>query len=99
MRSRDDVINYLAENKTRLKKKYHLTKIGVFGSMARADHTELSDIDLIVEFEDNVQDLFELKHEIRQEIGNHFNRQVDICREKYINKHFKDQILSEAVYV
>ena len=99
MRSRDDVINYLAENKTRLKKKYRLTKIGIFGSMARTDHTESSDIDLIVEFEDNVQDLFELKHEIRQEIGSHFNRQVDICREKYINKHFRDQILSEAVYV
>ncbi len=99
MDSREEIIGYLAANKSKLKEKYHLAKIGVFGSMARADHTESSDIDLIVEFEDNAKDLFELKHEIRREIGTRFNRHVDICREKYINKHFKDQILSEALYV
>ena len=99
MDSREELIGYLAANKSRLKQRYHLTKIGVFGSMARADHTDSSDIDLIVEFEDDVQDLFDLKYEIRQEIGKRFNRQVDICREKYVHKHFRDQILSEAVYV
>ena len=99
MNSREELIGYLAANKSRLKQKYHLKKIGVFGSYARADHTESSDIDLIVEFEDDVQDLFDLKYEIRQEIGKRFNRHIDICREKYINKHFRDQILSEAVYV
>lgn len=93
------VINYLHVNKQRLIKEYHLTKIGVFGSVAKNEQNKSSDIDIIVEFENNTLDLFNLKENLRSEIMNEFSVNVDICREKYIKPVFKDQIMSEVKYV
>jgi predicted nucleotidyltransferase len=89
---------YLTSNKSRLERDYHLKKIGVFGSMARGAQSNLSDIDLIVEFEDNTPDLYSIKQNLKNEIQSKFNLPVDICREKYLNPIFKNQILSEALY-
>ena len=99
MDPKEKIINYLKSNKKRLQKEYHLTKIGIFGSMALNSYSDKSDIDLLVEFENNVADLYLLKMKIREEIEKKFNRPVDICREKYIRPIFKDQIISETIYV
>ena len=93
------ILGYLSSNKERLKKEYHLTKIGIFGSFARNEQSKKSDIDLIVEFEENTPDLYTIKLKIKKEIQSKFNLPVDICREKYIKPIFRNQILSEAKYV
>jgi hypothetical protein len=41
----------LAQHKSELTEKYHLRKLGVFGSYARKNKTSQSDVDLLVEFE------------------------------------------------
>ena len=99
MNLKTEIINYLLSNKNRYKKELHLTKIGIFGSVARDDFSDKSDIDLMVEFEDNTNDLYSIKETLRNEISEHFNRKVDICREKYIKSIFETQILSETLYV
>lgn len=43
-----------------------MVKIGVFGSIAREDQTEDSDIDIIVEFKENTKDLYELKQNLKK---------------------------------
>jgi uncharacterized protein len=93
------IMSYLQSNKARLQREYHLTKIGVFGSLARNDQNLDSDIDLIVEFEENTPDLYSIKQNLRAEIKNIFKRPVDICREKYLNPFFKKRVISEARYV
>ncbi|MGD2034175.1 MAG: nucleotidyltransferase domain-containing protein [Bacteroidales bacterium] len=95
----DQILNYLESNKDRLQRDYHLTKIGIFGSMVRDDQNSNSDIDLIVEFEENTPDLYTLKQNLRTEIQSKFRRSVDICREKYLNPFFKKRVISEARYV
>ena len=92
------ILSYITQNKVRFRREYHIVKIGIFGSIARNEQNDKSDIDLIVEFEDNTQNLFDIKESIRQEFVKKFNRPVDICREKYIKPVFKRQILSEAQY-
>ena len=99
MKDAYQILEYLASNKDRLMRKYHLTKIGVFGSMARGEESDQSDIDLIVEFDNQVKDLYWIKEQLRAEINRKFNRPVDICREKYINPRIKKHILSHARYV
>jgi len=94
----DRILYYLTSNKNRLEKEYHLVKIGVFGSFARGEQNELSDIDLIVEFEKNTPDLYAIKQRLKNEIQSRFNLPVDICREKYIKPVFRQQILSEVKY-
>lgn len=97
--TRDDILTYLRENKQFLFSEYHLVKIGLFGSFTRGEDTEDSDIDLLVEFEPNTEDLMEIKSRIKRMLKNRFNREVDICREKYIKPYFKPQILQSVIYV
>jgi predicted nucleotidyltransferase len=99
MIKRDEILSFLREKKNELFIDYQLIKIGLFGSFARDEGTEDSDIDLIVEFEPNTENLLEKKSEIKSLVAERFNREVDLCREKYIKPYFKYQILQSAIYV
>ena len=78
---------------------YHLTKIGIFGSFARGEANDSSDIDLIIEFEPGTKNIHSLKIKLKEEIQNKFDRPVDLCRLKYIKPILKNQIQSEIKYV
>lgn len=95
----NSILSYLKDNKERLLKDYHITKIGLFGSLSRGEQKDSSDIDLVVEFEPNTPDLYSLKSKLKDEIQSKFDRHVDICRLKYIKPIFKNQIQSEIRYV
>jgi predicted nucleotidyltransferase len=97
--TREDILDYLKENKRYLFSEYHLTKIGIFGSFAKGEATDSSDIDLLVEFEPDTEELLEKKIRIKNMIKRQFNVEVDICREKYIKPYFKSQILNSVIYV
>jgi len=99
MADKNKILQYLTANKQSISRKYHLKKIGIFGSYARSEQTPNSDLDLLVEFEDNTPDLSETKELLRNEMQSVFNVNVDICREKYIKPIFRKHILSEAIYV
>ena len=49
MLTRENVLQILRENKDRFAEKYGVTKIGLFGSFARNEAPEESDIDVCVE--------------------------------------------------
>lgn len=49
--NKDKIINILKKQFPFLSEKYHLKKIGLFGSYAQNLNTEKSDVDLIVDFE------------------------------------------------
>lgn len=97
--NREELLSYLRTNEGYLKKKYHLKTLGIFGSFARGEANPTSDIDLLVDFEENTQDLFEVKQDLRLLFKSQFNKDVDICTIRYIKPFIKKQILSEAIYV
>lgn len=99
MEGRDEILSFLREKKDELFSEYQLVKIGLFGSFARNEGTEDSDIDLIVEFEPDTKNLLEKKSEIKSLLATRFGREVDLCREKYLKPYFKSQILQSAIYV
>jgi len=99
MKTRDDILTFLSQNKNYFRERFHIVKIGLFGSFARNDQNSTSDIDLIVEFKDNTQNLYDLKREMKQFIKNELNLDVDIAREKYIKPKYKKSILRETHYV
>ncbi|MCB0515360.1 MAG: nucleotidyltransferase domain-containing protein [Chitinophagales bacterium] len=94
-----EILSFLREKKNELFSDYQLIKIGLFGSFARDEATEDSDIDLIVEFQPNTENLSEKKLRIKMLVAKRFDREVDLCREKYIKPYFKTQILQSAIYV
>ena len=44
--TREEILQVLRENKDRLVEKYGITKLDLFGSFARGDATDESDVDL-----------------------------------------------------
>ncbi len=99
IKSKEEILNFLSLRKNFLRKNFHIVKLGLFGSFARGDNESGSDIDLIVEFEENTQDLFDLKRKLKAYVKENLNLEVDICREKYIKPRYKKVILNEAQYV
>jgi predicted nucleotidyltransferase len=99
MTEQKQIIHYLSTNKQHISRKYCLKKLGIFGSYARNEHTSESDLDLLVEFEDNTPNLTKKKEQLKAEVQSVFHIPVDICREKYVKPFFREQILRETLYV
>ena len=70
----------------------------MFGSYARGTATPQSDIDLLIEFEENTPEIFDKKFEFREEVAKELNLNVDVCRVKSIKSAFRHDILSEAIF-
>lgn len=93
------ILNFLSREKVSLQDRFRITKIGLFGSYARGEETPESDIDIILEFMPNTENLSEIKSSLKQLIMNEFGKSVDLCREKYLKPYYRDQVLKSAIYV
>jgi len=95
--NRDDVLNLLAQYKKDNHDKYGIENIGLFGSVARDEATDQSDIDICIETK--TPDMFMLVH-IKEELQNLFHKSVDIVRlRERMNPYLKRRIEKEAIYV
>ncbi len=94
--SRESVLRELKNHLSQFGRMYGVTKIGVFGSAARDQLRQDSDIDVVVEMRE--PDLFYLVH-IKEELEKDFNRRVDIIRYRdTMNRYLKARIDREARY-
>ena len=76
--------------------KYGIIRLGVFGSVARGEANEGSDIDIVV---DIPPDLFKMVH-MKEELEQLLSSSVDLIRyQKYMNATLKQRIDDEAIYV
>ncbi|NBW30159.1 MAG: hypothetical protein EBR35_02720 [Flavobacteriales bacterium] len=99
MLTQQNILNFLSENKLFLREQFHVVKIGIFGSFARNEQNPDSDIDILIEMENNVSNVYDLKWNLREFLKNQFQRDVDICNSKHIKPYAKDYILKDAIYV
>ena len=94
---RDNILNTLQRYKQQSAEKYGILELGVFGSAAREQMTENSDIDVIVNLRE--QDLFTLVG-IKQELEDYFDVKVDVISYRpRMDSFLKERIDKEAVYV
>jgi len=99
MNTKHEILNFLKHNHSYIITKYHLTKIGLFGSFARDEQSKDSDVDLLIEIEDGITDVHELKISLNHYLSNAFKRSVDLAREKYLKPYAKEFILKDTIYV
>ena len=70
-------------------------KAAVFGSFARGDANENSDVDLLVKYEEGTSlfDVVDLKNQLEAALG----REVDLVSYDFIDKYIKERVLRERV--
>lgn len=96
---RQEVLEYLKSQKADLEKKYFIRNIGLFGSFARNDQTQDSDIDIIYEVRDNKNLTFSQLFEIESKLQKKFNRKIELVNYKYMNPLIKYKAEKEIIYV
>jgi predicted nucleotidyltransferase len=96
MLTREEALKILQDNKERFAEKYGVTKLGLFGSFARNEATDASDVDVCVEMP---PDFFSVEA-VREELESSFRRSVDIIRlREDLRELFKERLRKETVYV
>jgi predicted nucleotidyltransferase len=90
------IINYLLQHKEEFQKEYAIDKIGLFGSYARNEAKENSDIDIVVSMQPSFSKLMGLKLQIEEEL----KQKVDIVRlREQMNQYLKNRIQKDVIYV
>lgn len=77
--------------------KYGVRRLGIFGSVARGEQTEHSDVDIC--YEGDAPSLLTLER-IQSELENLLGSPVDLIRiRERMNSRLKQRILKESIYV
>lgn len=87
----------IREHMSELRDTYMVTRLGIFGSFARDEATDTSDVDILVEFSKTVGmfHFVELQERLSELIG----RKVDLGEPDALKPVIKDQILREVIWV
>jgi predicted nucleotidyltransferase len=96
MQSLPEIKSVLSKHKQHLFTEYPIQSLAIFGSYARKDQTEESDLDLMVEFNGKIGLRFiDLADEIESIIG----FKVDLISRKGIKDKYYESISSDLIYV
>lgn len=92
----DEIKRVISKYKEEIRKKYGVIIIGIFGSYARNEQNEASDIDILIELEKPIGlKFFELWDELEILLG----CEVDLVRAKLLREEIRDEILKEVVEI
>jgi predicted nucleotidyltransferase len=95
--SKKTVFDILEAEIPYIKREYQVKKIGVFGSYAREEQKETSDIDLLVDFSKPISffTLFELEDYLTKKLG----VKVEIVTPRALKKILIPIIMKDVIYV
>ena len=92
-----DCIQKLSDFKRLFAQKYGITRLGIFGSVARNEHTENSDIDIVVEVK---KPTLQLMYKLNEALKQLFNCEVDLVRFRdSLRPLLKSNIQRDVIYV
>jgi predicted nucleotidyltransferase len=97
MVERQSVLKTLRRLKPGLQRRYRVRGLSLFGSVARGDQTAGSDIDVLVDFEDDAT-LFDLSG-LGLLLEEELQCRVDVVPRRSLRDEIRDAVLSEAVNV
>ena len=95
-KSKEKILNTLSSLKNNLNKRYRVKTIGLFGSYVNNKQKATSDIDFLVEFEEDA-DLFHLVG-LSRYLEEIFNTRVDVISKSSLKEDLKKHILEEVIY-
>jgi len=95
-KNKDEILKILKNIKNDINQRYRVKTIGLFGSYVNNRQKNTSDIDFLVEFEEDA-DLFHLIG-LSRYLEEIFNTRVDVISKPSLKEDLKQHILQEVVY-
>lgn len=96
VKSKEEILEKLKNEREKLKELYKVKKIGLFGSYVSNKQKATSDIDFLVEFEDDA-DLFHFIG-LSRYLEKIFSTKVDVISKPSLKEDLKQHILKEVIY-
>jgi predicted nucleotidyltransferase len=93
-RTREAVLQQLEDNRDKIRS-LGVKRLGLFGSCARGEATQSSDLDFVVELENETFDAYMDLKEFLEEL---FHCSVDLVLIDAIKPRLRETILGEAIY-
>ncbi len=90
------ILDFLQQNKQKFADDFGVTKLGLFGSYARDEACEDSDIDIVIEL---VKKDFFVRDDIRKHLEGVLGKLVDIGYLDSFRGFYRDKIQKEIIYV
>ncbi len=91
-----NILDFLTTHKEVFFERYGVTKIGLFGSYARDEAEEKSDIDIFAEMPAK----FDLLVKLQEELESQLHHKIDLIRlREKMNPRLKENILRDGLYV
>ena len=96
MKTLQEIKKTLTDHKSRLFNDYPIKSMAIFGSYSRKEQNNSSDVDILVEFSDNIGIRFiDLAEELEDIIG----YKVDLVSKKGVKEKYLKTINSDLIYV
>lgn len=96
MKRHEEIEKLLKKNKLFLDEKFKVKEIGVFGSYARGEKSEESDVDILVEFYETIGwEFIDLKEFLEELLG----KKVDLVTVKALKPQLREEILKDVIYL
>jgi hypothetical protein len=96
MKSREEVLSVLREAQRDLRTRYHITRMALFGSYARGDQREDSDIDILIDVDPSIGLRFvTLANELESLLGN----SVELVTSRAVNPKMKQILEADCIEV
>jgi hypothetical protein len=95
MKTSDDILAYLRQSRERFAQLYSVRRIGIFGSAARGEAREDSDLDVLVEMSEPTFDRY---MDLKFELEDAFGASVDLVLSDTIKERLRPIIEQEVVY-
>jgi hypothetical protein len=99
VKSLDKIRSILRGEMDSLRKKYHVRNLSVFGSFVREEQGEKSDIDLLVEFDEDADLTFLDFVQLRDYLGDLLGAKVDLVDKKTLKPAIGKEIKKEAMRI
>ncbi len=94
--TKGEILSFLKAKKPFLRKHFCIEDIGLFGSFARDEATDESDIDFVII---TSKKSFRNRYRLKEYLEKEFNRSVDIGYLDSLRTYIKNAIEDEIIYV
>ena len=99
MKTVKEIKSVLSKHKEGLMKQYRIKEIGIFGSVVRGEQKETSDVDILVEFEEDAKlSLLEFVN-MENYLGDLLGMKVDLVEKPALKPRIGKIILKEVIYL